>query len=150
MQIHLYQTKHTIGDFNAIQKYLESKLKELLRPGIHLFPELFLTGYPLQDLVLQKTFIEKYLEMQQWLEEFCQKHKFSNSLILMGGLNYHFDINGLPQDIQNCAFALGEGKVKNIYTKILLPNYDIFDEKNILFQETKLLSSNTKAKKLEF
>jgi NAD+ synthase (glutamine-hydrolysing) len=128
MQIHLYQTKHTIGDFDAIQKYLESKVEDLLQPGIHLFPELFLTGYPLQDLVLQKTFIERYLEMQSWLEKFGQKHQFSDSLILMGGLNYHFDENGLPRDIENCAFALRDGKLENVYTKMLLPNYDIFDE----------------------
>jgi len=128
MQIHLYQTKHTIGDFDAIQKTLETKRDDLKKPGVHLFPELFLTGYPLQDLVLQKTFIERYLEMQKWLVDFVAKEEFSDSLILLGGLDYHFDDNGLPRDIENCVFALQKGKVQNVYTKILLPNYDIFDE----------------------
>ncbi|TNE95402.1 MAG: NAD(+) synthase [Deltaproteobacteria bacterium] len=126
MQIHLYQTKHTIGDFDAIRQYLESKTSDLQRPGVHLFPELFLTGYPLQDLVLQKTFIESYLEIRNWLDGFAKQ--FNDSLILLGGLNYHFDDNGLPRDIENCAFAIQSGKVEKAYTKVLLPNYDIFDE----------------------
>lgn len=128
MQIHLYQTKHTIGDFDAIQKTLETKCDDLKKPGVHLFPELFLTGYPLQDLVLQKTFIERYLEMQKWLVDFVANEQFGDSLILLGGLDYHFDDNGLPRNIENCVFALRGGKVENVYTKILLPNYDIFDE----------------------
>ena len=61
----------------------------------------------------------------------------------MGGLQYHFDKNGLPYHIQNVIFCLKPGQeLEVIYTKRLLPNYDIFDEEkyftegeeNILWQ----------------
>lgn len=54
MQLNLHQTHHEIGDFEAIFKYLTASFQSGKQSGLHLFPELFLTGYPLQDLVLQK------------------------------------------------------------------------------------------------
>src|SRR5690606_41011240 len=53
--IHLHQTHHTVADFDAIFK---STTEYLTQEGLHLFPELYLTGYPLQDLVLQRPFID--------------------------------------------------------------------------------------------
>jgi NAD+ synthase (glutamine-hydrolysing) len=60
MQLNLHQTHHEIGDFEGIFKYLTSTFQGGNLKGLHLFPELFLTGYPLQDLVLQKSFIDDY------------------------------------------------------------------------------------------
>jgi hypothetical protein len=57
MQIHLHQTHHTLADFSTIFQTLKSSIK---RPGIHLYPELFLTGYPLADLCLSAPFIQRY------------------------------------------------------------------------------------------
>ena len=54
----LHQTHHTLADFDAISEYLEKNLKG---DSLHLFPELFLTGYPLQDLCLQRSFIDSYI-----------------------------------------------------------------------------------------
>ena len=62
MKIILRQTHHTIADFDSIfadirkDLSLEGSDKELF-----IYPELYLTGYPLQDLVLQREFIERYL-----------------------------------------------------------------------------------------
>ena len=56
MKITLHQTQHKVADFDNIIKYLE----EIKTPGVHLFCELYLTGYPLQDLCLQKSFIDAY------------------------------------------------------------------------------------------
>jgi len=47
----LHQTHHQLADFSAIRKSLTN---DLGGDGLHIFPELFLTGYPLQDLVLQR------------------------------------------------------------------------------------------------
>lgn len=100
-------------------------------PVLNLFPELFLTGYPLQDLVLQKEFIERYLEQidtfNQWLKGLPKDS--SSNLCLVGGIKYHFDKDDLPLYIKNVIFECrpGTGLVA-LYTKCLLPNYDIFDE----------------------
>ena len=66
MQLNLNQTHHEIGDFETIFQDLTEILQRPNSEGLNLFPELFLTGYPLQDLPLQKSFIQEY---QQLLED---------------------------------------------------------------------------------
>ncbi len=131
MQINLHQTNHTIGDFNGIFSYLEKTFQNKATKGLHVFPELFLTGYPLQDLCLQKTFIDLYEEMLEKVNNWSKDAFKANDdiLLLLGGLDYEFDEHKLPLKINNVVYALQPGEeLKKIYTKKLLPNYDIFDE----------------------
>jgi NAD+ synthase (glutamine-hydrolysing) len=133
MQLNLHQTHHEIGDFEAIFKYLTTNFQDGQSRGLHLFPELFLTGYPLQDLVLQKNFIDEYLsflaDLSLWSERQFKTNS-KNCSILLGGLSYHFDAFGLPSQIENVIYLLEPGKkIRNLYTKQLLPNYDIYEEK---------------------
>jgi NAD+ synthase (glutamine-hydrolysing) len=133
MQIVLNQTQHTIGDFEQIFHDLRFCLTSPASNGAELviFPESFLTGYPLQDLVLQKQFIDSYLQELELFKKWviaCDTLESSRE-VLVGGLEYEFDENGLPLFIKNVIFQVcpKEG-LKNVYTKCLLPNYDIFDE----------------------
>lgn len=126
MQLHLHQTHHTIGDFEAIFSYLQEQVP--YKPGLHLFPELFLSGYPLLDLCLQKGFIERVLELHQKLELWAKEKLSDDALLLIGGLDYHFDAQGLPADIYNVIWAVDQKGMRRLYAKKLLPNYDIFDE----------------------
>jgi len=131
MQINLHQTNHSIGDFQGIFSYFEETFQNDATKGLHIFPELFLTGYPLQDLCLQKTFIDPYLLLIKKLNKWSKttfKAK-EDILLLFGGLDYEFDEKGLPLKIRNVIYALQPGEeMKKVYTKKLLPNYDIFDE----------------------
>jgi len=72
MQLNLHQTHHEIADFEGLFKYLTTTFHQGNSAGLHLFPELFLTGYPLQDLVLKKTFIDDYRafleDLSNWSE----------------------------------------------------------------------------------
>ncbi len=131
MKIILKQTHHTIADFAQIFGDLE---KDLAKPSsgaeLLLYPELYLTGYPLQDLVLQREFIERYLGHLNGLDKKLKSmKKNSDRKLLIGGLTYEFDEEGLPLYIRNVIFDAvpGEG-ISPVYTKCLLPNYDIFDE----------------------
>ncbi len=121
----LHQTHHTLADFDAI---FESIVSSLQGDGLHLFPELFLTGYPLNDLVLQRPFIDSYQEHLRDLDIWAKKQN-GNFRALMGGLEYHMETQGVPTKIYNVIYEVtpGEG-IKKLYTKRLLPNYDIFDE----------------------
>ena len=126
MQINIHQTHHTIGDFDAIFTYLKNIIENHQDSSqLHVFPELFLTGYPLQDLCLQRSFIERYEEL---LEKINALQGDSIPTILMGGLDYEMDPEGIPLKIKNVIFELSSKGFKPIYTKKLLPNYDIFDE----------------------
>lgn len=132
MQLNLHQTHHEIGDFEALFKYLTTTFSNGNLKGLHLFPELFLTGYPLQDLALQKGFIDDYqaflADLSLWS---VSQFKSSESIaLLMGGLSYQFDSLGLPSQIENVMYLLEPGKkIRSIYTKQLLPNYDLYEEK---------------------
>lgn len=133
MQINLHQTHHEIGDFEGIFKYLTTTFQGSAHKGLHIFPELFLTGYPLQDLVLQKSFIDDYQlflrDLSLWSEKQF-KSKNSECALLLGGLAYQFDSLGLPSQIENVIYLVEPGKkIKIQYTKQLLPNYDIYEEK---------------------
>jgi NAD+ synthase (glutamine-hydrolysing) len=125
-QIHLHQTHHTLADFTGILNYLKENFSE---PGLHLFPELYLTGYPLQDLVLQRSFIDAYHGLEQQLQHWLLSLPAGPRRALVGGLEYELSESGVPSNIYNviCELVPAEG-IKKIYRKRLLPNYDIFDE----------------------
>lgn len=128
MKVYTHQTHHKIGDFDSIFNYLEENFKTP-KAGVHLFPESFLTGYPLQDLCLQKPFVAKY---HKFIEKIVTWSKSlpEDICLLMGGLEYELTDSGIPKVIRNVIFQVGHNFTgQGIYTKKLLPNYDIFDEK---------------------
>ena len=121
----LHQTHHTLADFDAI---LQTMVQVLKGDGLHLFPELYLTGYPLQDLVLQRPFMDSYEKHLKELEEWAKKQQ-GHWRALVGGLQYEYEKEGIPRKIKNVIYEIIPGQgIKRLYTKRLLPNYDIFDE----------------------
>ncbi|MDD0853487.1 NAD(+) synthase [Halobacteriovorax sp. GB3] len=133
MQIYMHQTHHTMADFNGIFSYLENVVdmieKNEYKQGLHLFPESYSTGYPLQDLCVQRSFIKNYLELIERIEKLAKRLQGHESVILFGGQVYEFDEDQLPLSIENVIYELSAKGLKDIYSKKLLPNYDIFDEK---------------------
>ncbi len=129
MKLNIHQTHHTIGDFKEIKETIFKVLKSG-KKGLHIFPELYLCGYPLQDLCLQRTFIEEYQKSFEEIDKFSKKLKSNSMALLIGGLRYEFDQSGLPLKIENVIYSLIPSKgLTWVYTKRLLPYYDIFDEK---------------------
>lgn len=126
-EVILHQTHHTLADFAAIFAELKQNFKG---DGLHIFPELFLSGYPLQDLVLSRLFSESYLQHQNEIHEWVKNMAPDNKCqALIGGLSYELEASGLPKKIENVIYAAVPGKgLEKIYVKRLLPNYDIFDE----------------------
>src|SRR5690606_19319733 len=117
---------NTIGDFDSIFQVLT---KSLSTDGLHLFPELFLAGYPLHDLILQKSFISSYMTHLDDINHWAKTEK-GNWTALIGGIQYDFQESLYPVQIKNVIYELRPGEeLKVVYTKQLLPNYDIFDEK---------------------
>jgi len=81
-----------------------------------IFPELALTGYPPEDLLLKPSFIEKniaYIEKIKLLSE--------NIIIVCGFI-------GRENEIYNSAAIMYKKKILNVYNKEHLPNYSVFDE----------------------
>ena len=119
LRLALSQINPTVGDLRGnaalILKYVERALA--LQADLVVFPELVLCGYPPEDLLLRPSFVQKN---SQVLGELAQKIKGISALIGF------VDQTG---DVYNACALVAEGKVIDIYRKIHLPNYGVFDEK---------------------
>jgi len=124
LRIGLGQINATVGDLDGnVAKMLEcaGRAREL---GCDLvaFPELAVTGYPPEDLLLRRGFILDNLRAVERLAR-----EAPQDIVLVAGF---VDEEG---DIYNAAAVIHSGRVAGVYHKHLLPNYGVFDE-NRYFQ----------------
>jgi len=126
MKIALAQINPTIGDLtNNSRKILDfCSRAATLKADFIVFPELSLPGYPPKDLLLRKDFIDAQIT--------TLNHVAKNAPIptLVGAALW--DKTGGP--LFSCAVLCREHQWQIVAKKILLPNYNIFDEKRY-FQE---------------
>lgn len=93
---------------------------------ILIFPELALTGYPPEDLLLRESFVGKNFAVLEELAEFS-----SSTSGVVGFVDRNLDDNHTDKQkrvIANAAAIIQNGDVKGIYHKCFLPNYSVFDE----------------------
>ena len=127
--LHLHQSHHPLGDLRGRFQHIKKVLEEG-QPGLHVFPEMHLTGYPLKDLCLHRSFITEYQEIfEEFKNSIATYFLNPKQLILCGGLKYELNSKGLPQTLQNVIYRIQSGRVPEpIYSKVSLANHDIFDE----------------------
>ena len=115
----------------AIQKNKQTILDcfeaaEEKEADILIFPELALTGYPPEDLLLRESFVGKNFAVLEELAEFS-----SSTSGVVGFVDRNLEDNHTDKqkrDIANAAAIIQNGDVKGIYHKCFLPNYSVFDE----------------------
>ena len=130
MLIKIHQTQYTIGDFESTKQHLIAALKSPAEETtIHVFPELFISGYPLQDLCLDISFINKVQKFYQEVNEELLNTPANKNIAIFGAPHYELNERNLPHQIYNGLFTGKTGQACQLkYIKRLLPNYDIFDE----------------------
>jgi NAD+ synthase (glutamine-hydrolysing) len=120
LRLALAQINLTVGDIpgNAARliHYLERARTE--KANLVLMPELAITGYPPEDLVLRRDFVDANLRA---LEKVAQA---TQGLIAVIGF-----VEREGDDIFNAAAVCVDGRLLTTYHKICLPNYSVFDEK---------------------
>lgn len=121
MRIALSQINVTVGNLRANKEKILEYINKAQEEGADMvvFPELTLTGYPPEDLLLKKHFV---LENKRYLESLAKEVK--DVLAVVGFVD--IDKAGY---LYNAAALIYKGKVKAIYHKRELPNYGVFDEK---------------------
>jgi NAD+ synthase (glutamine-hydrolysing) len=120
IRVAIGQINCTVGDLqgNCAKMYKYSENAKKSGAEIVTFPELAVTGYPPEDLLLKPKFIEDNIKA---LNEFS----FSiQDIVVIAGF-----VNITDGDIYNAAAVIYNGEIKGIYHKTLLPNYGVFDEK---------------------
>ncbi len=123
MRIGLAQINLTVGDLSGnvekIIDYISRAQKQAC--DIVAFPELAITGYPAEDLLLRPEFIRDNLAGLQKLLPHSK-----DMMVLVGFVDKE-------DDIYNAAALLYQQKIAGVYRKQFLPNYGVFDE-NRYFQ----------------
>ena len=118
MKIAICQINPTVGAINENVRLIKKFYNDSLKKGADLvvFPELAISGYPPQDLLLRQKFLQKCDEALNEIINEC------TIPIVLG--NTLLDEN----ELFNCSFLGQEGSIVGCYKKILLPTYDVFDE----------------------
>ncbi|CAN5550013.1 NAD+ synthase [soil metagenome] len=119
MRIALAQINTTVGDVWGNVEKATYALERAVDSGAGLvaFPELTITGYPPEDLLLRPSFVQENLEA---LEEFAKQ--------VPDGVAAAIGFVDLEADLYNSCAVVSGGAVLHRYHKRYLPNYGVFDE----------------------
>lgn len=119
-RVAIAQVNFTVGDLKGNCMRMIKFIERASELGVDIitFPELAITGYPPEDLLLKPKFIEDNLEALRELA------KAVHDTVAIVGF-----VDRIDGDIYNGASIIYSGKIKGIYHKALLPNYGVFDEK---------------------
>jgi NAD+ synthase (glutamine-hydrolysing) len=123
LRVALAQINPTVGDIGGNAHSIRRDIERAREEGAQLvaFPELALTGYPPEDLLLKTHFVDA---AGAALEEIARDVEDVVALV------------GFPErrdDVYNACAVLADGRVQAVYRKMFLPNYGVFDE-NRYFQ----------------
>src|SRR5579862_2126726 len=126
MKIALAQTNTTVGDLcgNAQRILSFARRAAELNANVAVFPELTLTGYPPRDLLEKQSFLDG---AERELERIASESAGLSISIICGTVTRTGSASGNP--IYNTAAVLQGGQVVFRQNKMLLPSYDVFDEK---------------------
>jgi NAD+ synthase (glutamine-hydrolysing) len=123
IRVGIAQINSTVGDLSGNTKKIMQSIDHAKSLGVDLltFPELAITGYPPEDLLLKPQFIRQNRASLNKIIEHS-----SDIAVVVGFV----DSDG---DIYNAAAVLYNKKLMGVYHKFYLPNYGVFDE-NRYFQ----------------
>jgi NAD+ synthase (glutamine-hydrolysing) len=135
------QINPTVGDLSGNSTQILEKVQQAQELGsiLVLFPELALTGYPIEDLALSKDFLNDSGKALEALAKELAKRGQGHIRVVVG----HPAFAKSPTSWaigQNCASLIFDGKVQATYAKHHLPNYSVFDEYRVFVSGDELLT----------
>jgi NAD+ synthase (glutamine-hydrolysing) len=115
----LAQVNPVVGDLDGNSRLIIDWIGRARDQGADIvcFPELTVTGYPPEDLVLKPAFVRDNLAQLRVIAEATR------------GISAVVGFVDEEGDIFNAAAFLHDGELKAVYRKVFLPNYGVFDEK---------------------
>ena len=118
LRIGMAQLNMTVGDFGGNTRKILEAINESRSLGVDLltFPELAICGYPPEDLLFKPQFITENMNSLE---------KVVNA---SAGMTLVVGFVDAKDDIYNAAAVIHDGKLVDVYHKVFLPNYGVFDE----------------------
>ncbi len=134
-RIAMVQMNPTVGDLDGNVKRIVWWLREARKAKADLvaFPELAVTGYPPEDLLLKPRFVEDTrLALQEVVRE-CRDIVAVVGYVGQGGVSEHKSLSPMVvpasrHELYNAAAIIADRRVVTTYCKWFLPNYGVFDE----------------------
>ena len=141
LRLAMAQINPTVGDLAGNSTQILEKVQQAQDFGSNLvlFPELALTGYPIEDLALSKDFLNDSGKALDALAQELSKRGQGHIRVVVG----HPALAKSPTSWaigQNCASLIFDGKVQASYAKHHLPNYSVFDEYRVFVPGDQLLT----------
>jgi NAD+ synthase (glutamine-hydrolysing) len=126
LRLALAQINPSVGDLAGNARGIRAGMERAAAQGVQVvcFPELALTGYPPEDLLLKPNFIR---DTRRALDDLIAASKDFPRLTAVIGFVER------AEDLYNAAAVIHNGKLAGVYHKHFLPNYGVFDE-NRYFQ----------------
>jgi NAD+ synthase (glutamine-hydrolysing) len=107
----------------AMMDWAEAEAADVL-----VLPELAVTGYPPEDLVLRPGFVDDNREVVRRLARRSARCTVVVGFVDHAGPDPDDRIDAVDRRVANAVAILGNGVVMGTYHKVLLPNYGVFDE----------------------
>lgn len=120
LRLAIAQINCTVGDLEGNSRKLINYLQRAKGFGVDIisFPELAITGYPPEDLLLKPKFVEDNLGQLKKIA------KHTKDIIAIVGF-----VDKKENEIYNAAAVIYNSRIQGVYHKMFLPNYGVFDEK---------------------
>ena len=120
INIAIAQINTTVGDLEGNREKILKNIQQAKDTAhIIVFPELAISGYSPDDLLLRLSFVR---ECMATLEKIAKETKKIDSLIVVGTPFY-------DEGVRNSLAVLHRGEIVGVYHKNHLPNYSVFDER---------------------
>ena len=119
MRLALAQLNTVVGDLDGNRERILAALADAREQGADVLvtPELAVTAYPPEDLLLRPAFVEAAMESTRLIAAAC------TGIVALVGTPWSFD-----GALANACAVCADGEITAIYRKRLLPNYGVFDE----------------------
>lgn len=127
LRIALAQINSTVGDLLGNSEKIINACHDAARGGSNLvvFPEMALTGYPVEDLALRLSFQQAAVARAEAIAATLYADGLGSLTVILGSL---WPGGDAPQ---NVAVVIRHGVIETLYVKHHLPNYGVFDERRI-------------------
>jgi NAD+ synthase (glutamine-hydrolysing) len=148
VRVAMAQINPTVGDLSGNSAKILDLAKRARQAGaqIVLFPELALTGYPIEDLALSRDFLNASEQALKDLAKASDKAGLGQMTLVVGYPGFAENPSSWAIGA-NKAALISDGQISGHYAKHHLPNYSVFDEYRVFVPGKDLLTFETNGMK---
>ncbi|MFM6967525.1 MAG: NAD+ synthase [Microbacteriaceae bacterium] len=129
----LAQMNPVVGDIEGNSTLIRDAVRDAVNAhaSVVVFPEMALTGYPIEDLAYSPEFVGQSQDGLDALATSLRADGFGDIAVIVGYIRRAKSASFGGAIAHNSLAVLFDGRVESVYDKLHLPNYSVFDEKRV-------------------